>query len=68
MVCFIQKASLQMKRSGGSIEETNEETRAFTPTANNLVPTLCMDITMYTPPKRNELTLESFKFTYNYNS
>ena len=48
-----------MKRSDGSIKKTNEEIRAVIAAANNFAPTLRMDITMFTPPKRTELTLES---------
>ena len=48
-----------MKRSDGSIKKTNEEIRAVIAAANNFVPTLHKDITMFTPPKHTELTLES---------
>ena len=51
---------MQVKRSDGSIKKTNEEMRAVIAAANNFAPTLCMDITMFTPPKlHTELTLES---------
>ena len=54
-----------MKRSDGSIKKTNEEIRAVIAAANNFAPTLHMDITMFTPPKRTELLLESLESTTN---
>ena len=60
MYAFIyQKVNAQVKRSDRSIKKTNEEIRAVIAAANNFAPILRMDITMFTPPKLTELTLES---------